>query len=136
MFEKSIEITEEFLDDLNHVNYLNYVRMLAEVVFNDFRRAKGVDLHSLRDCYNLALVVTELNIKYFQALRLGDIVSVRIGNPIKNDKKFAFLAAITRGEQAIAEVYMNMAIVSYSTGKSCELPEAVQASLIGNHLPA
>lgn len=33
MFEKHIAITNEFLDDLNHVNYLNYIRLLSEAAF-------------------------------------------------------------------------------------------------------
>ena len=72
MFEKRITVTDEFLDDLNHVNYLNYIRLLGEVAFLEYRDTQRIDLPSLAEEFGIALVVAELNIKCFLPLKIGD----------------------------------------------------------------
>src|SRR4051812_21492324 len=103
MYQKGICVTEEFLDELDHVNYLNYVRMLAEVAFTEYRLERGIDIAFLREQHGVALVLTELNVKYFQALKLGDIAIVKISDPVKAEKRLKFIALIMRSERQVAE---------------------------------
>lgn len=129
MYEKSIRITEHYLDGLNHVNYLNYVRMMGEVAFEEYRAERGIDLATLRDRHDLALVIAELKVKYFQPLRLDDVARVRVAKPVVNGKRLEAFATIAKGTHAIAEIEMIMVPVRYSTGRGCEIPESVLANI-------
>lgn len=125
MFEKRIAVTDEFLDDLNHVNYLNYIRLLGEVAFLEYRDTQRIDLPSLAKNFGIALVVAELNIKYFLPLKIGDTAIVQIPEGIIEGNCLLNYAAIKKRGRLMAELRMTMMAVDFATGKPCEMPQAV-----------
>ncbi len=131
MHKKSLQITDQHIDDLLHVNYLNYVRMIAEPAFDEYRARHGIDLPTLRDRYDLMLVISELKVRYFLPLKLGDVATMQILQPVIDGKSFQISGSITRGERLAAEIDMAMICVRCSTGRTAEIPEDIRENLLG-----
>lgn len=136
MFEKHIAITDEFLDDLNHVNYLNYVRLLGEATFEEDRTARGIDLQQLQAEFNVALVVAEFSAKYFLPLKLGDTAIVKLHPSKIIDNKLVAFAEIKKRGRLMAELSMTMMPVDFGSGKPCEMPQAVHQRIAQRPLAA
>jgi acyl-CoA thioesterase FadM len=128
--QKTIRITPDFLDALDHVNYMNYVKLIGEVMFDEFRSMHGFDLPTLRDQHDIGLVLTELNAKYFQSLKLGDMVDAVLHAKLLGPKNAEFLATICKGGKTVATVCITVMSVQYSTGRSLNLPEWIVRSLL------
>lgn len=125
MFEKRITVTDEFLDDLNHVNYLNYIRLLGEVTFDEYRHAIHIDLATLQSEFGVALVVAEIGAKYFLPLKHGDVAIVQLTPTQIEGNRLYNAATIKKRGRSMAQISMVMMAVDFATGKPCELPQAV-----------
>lgn len=134
--QKRIRITTDFLDALNHVNYMNYVKLMGEVLFDEFRSMHGFDLPTLRDKHDLGLVLTELNAKYFQSLKLGDAVQAVLRVKLLDAKTAVFVADISKNEKAVATVSITVMSVQYSTGRSVGLPQWIARCLVPDAIAA
>lgn len=123
MYQQRFDITPDFLDELHHVNYLNYVRKLAEVAFAEWRARHGVDLATLREQHGLELIIAEFNAKYFQQLVLGDRVNVLIAPVERMGKRMNFSAVILREGAVASEITMSMACIDIASGRRCLFPD-------------
>lgn len=128
--EKIFHITPEFLDALNHVNYLNYVKLIGEVMFEELRTMRGIDLATLRDQHDLGLVLTELNAKYFQFLKLGDVVEATLHAIVKGPKHVEIMAIINKNKKLVATVAITVMSVQYSSGRSVLLPDWIVSRML------
>ncbi|MCK1335145.1 acyl-CoA thioesterase [Bradyrhizobium sp. 38] len=79
-------VEKDWLDKLDHVNFLTYQRIADLASLEIWRRAKGVGSES-----EIQFVMTETYVRYIRELRLGDPVEIRTSLIACDAKRFHLL---------------------------------------------
>ncbi len=91
-------VEREWLDELDHVNFLTYQRIADEASTAVWKDAKGEDDSSV----GLEFVMTETYVRYIRELRLGDEVEIRTEPPRLCRRPFGLSYAAMAGTSSMA----------------------------------
>ncbi|TXR50535.1 acyl-CoA thioesterase [Phyllobacterium endophyticum] len=84
-------VEKNWLDSLDHVNFLTYQRIADIASFEVWRRAKsGAES-------DLQFVITETHVRYLRELRLGELVQIRTSLLAFDSKRFQLLHHLESG---------------------------------------
>lgn len=120
-------VDREWLDELDHVNFLAYQR-IAEKGGEAFWVAVS-DGRSFAEREGIEYVMLETNVRYLGELRLGDTVKVETALLAHDDKRYQLMHRIRSGERLACTVEtVNMAF-DLTTRRSMAFPPKVRVAL-------
>ncbi len=123
-----IDVGDEHLDSLEHVNHAAYVRML-ETARTAFYRAAGVPLER-RTPPRLGTVVVNLNVNFRAECVAGDRLRVVTGGLRRGRRSFTLEQHMTRDDGvAVVDAAVTSVIMDLDRRAVVALPDALAAVL-------
>ena len=93
-------VERDWLDDLDHVNFLTYQRIADEASLAVWREARG----AAATAPALEFVMTETHVRYLNELRLGAAVEIRTALTAYDTKRFQLIHRIESGGDLVCIV--------------------------------
>jgi len=93
-------VERDWLDELDHVNFLTYQRIADEASSAVWQEAKG----AAATAPALEFVMTETHVRYLRELRLGAAVEIRTALTAYDTKRFQLIHRIESGGDLVCTV--------------------------------
>ncbi len=112
----------------NCLNYLSYLEFF-ERARTEWLRRLGVDQGQLQTQSDCIFVVSEVQLRYLQAARLDDLLTITVQTTHKGRASLELAQQAWRGQTLLAEGRVRVGCVRYSSLKPCRIPDAINALL-------